>query len=115
MGEGYFQLTLDKEANARHCVELGVDQTQDPRISAHSPSINFDPSTNVSPSFTFSINPPNQIVQCTPTGLWWDNTTIQGIPSFLGVIPGGDSFVIPEGHITDVPAQGTGFSWTPSL
>ncbi|KDQ31955.1 hypothetical protein PLEOSDRAFT_154160 [Pleurotus ostreatus PC15] len=75
----------------------------------------FDPSTNVSPLFAFSINPPNQIVQCTPTRLWWDNTTVQGIPSFLGVIPGGRSFVVPEGPITDVPSQGTGFSWTPSV
>ncbi|KAF4564642.1 hypothetical protein EYR40_010809 [Pleurotus pulmonarius] len=75
----------------------------------------FDPSTNVSPSFAFSIDPPNQIVQCTPTRLWWDNTTVQGIPSFLGVIPGGESFVIPEGPITSVPSHGTGFSWTPSV
>ncbi|KAL4263627.1 hypothetical protein AB1N83_005800 [Pleurotus pulmonarius] len=75
----------------------------------------FDPSTNVSPSFAFSIDPPNQIVQCTPTRVWWDNTTVQGIPSFLGVIPGGESFVIPEGPITSVPSQGTGFSWTPSV
>ncbi|KAG9221626.1 hypothetical protein CCMSSC00406_0005539 [Pleurotus cornucopiae] len=75
----------------------------------------FDPLTSVSPSFAFSANPPNQIVQCTPTRLWWDNTTVQGTPSFLGVIPGGESFVIPEGPITDVPSQGTGFSWTPPV
>ena len=36
-------------------------------------------------------------------------------PNFLGVIPGGQSFAVPQGSITDVDSQGTGFSWTPSL
>ena len=36
-------------------------------------------------------------------------------PNFLGVIPGGQSFAIPQGDITDVTSEGTGFSWTPSL
>ncbi|KAJ8506896.1 hypothetical protein ONZ45_g10646 [Pleurotus djamor] len=75
----------------------------------------FDASQNVSPDFVFSIEPPNQVVQCQPTRLWWDNSTVQGIPSFLGVIPGGQSFSIPQGSITNVPSQGTGFSWTPSI
>ncbi|KAG5652090.1 hypothetical protein H0H81_006353 [Sphagnurus paluster] len=39
----------------------------------------------------------------------------QGTPNFLGLIPGGQSFAIPESEITNVPSQGTGFSWTPSL
>ncbi|KAF4583354.1 hypothetical protein EYR38_002104 [Pleurotus pulmonarius] len=80
----------------------------------------FDPSTNVSPSFAFSIDPPNQIVQCTPTRVWWDNTTVQGYVRCVLAAPtdpfkGGESFVIPEGPITSVPSQGTGFSWTPSV
>ncbi|KAJ7754444.1 hypothetical protein B0H16DRAFT_1458948 [Mycena metata] len=32
-----------------------------------------------------------------------------------GVIPGGDSFEIPQGAITNVPAEGTGFNWTAPL
>lgn len=36
-------------------------------------------------------------------------------PKFLGVIPGGQSFAIPEVEITNIQSQGTGFSWTPSL
>ncbi|KAF5379069.1 hypothetical protein D9615_005943 [Tricholomella constricta] len=75
----------------------------------------FDSTKNVSPEFVFSIEPPNQIVQCVPTRIWWDKTTVQGTPNFLGLIPGGQSFAIPESEITDVPSQGTGFSWTPSL
>ena len=109
----------------------------------------FDAKTNVSPDFYFSIQPVNQIVQCTDTRLWWNSSSVQGYvfflflfsfyvprlrkqnpnasfffffgkfinstPNFLGVIPGGQSFAIPEGNITDVPSQGTGFTWKPSL
>ncbi|KAF9489241.1 hypothetical protein BDN71DRAFT_1512320 [Pleurotus eryngii] len=75
----------------------------------------FDASTNVSPDFVFSIEPPNQIVQCAATRIWWDNSTVQGVPSFLGIIPGGQSFSVPQGSLSNVPSQGTGFSWTPSV
>jgi hypothetical protein len=37
------------------------------------------------------------------------------MPNFLGVIPGGESFAIPQGEITQMPSQGTGFSWTPNV
>lgn len=37
------------------------------------------------------------------------------IPNFLGVIPGGQSFAIPAGPITQVPEQGTGFSWVTNV
>jgi hypothetical protein len=36
-------------------------------------------------------------------------------PNFLGVIPGGQSFAIPQSQLSDVAEQGTGFSWTPNL
>ncbi|KAF8888637.1 hypothetical protein BD779DRAFT_1672291 [Infundibulicybe gibba] len=72
--------------------------------------------TTVQPDFTFSIEPPNQIVQCQSTRLWWDPSAhvVQGTPKFLGVIPGGQSFSIPQSAITNITGQGTGFSWTPS-
>jgi hypothetical protein len=38
----------------------------------------FNPASSVSPQFVFSIEPPNQIVQCTPTRIWWDKSTVQG-------------------------------------
>ncbi|KAF8626893.1 hypothetical protein AX15_004642 [Amanita polypyramis BW_CC] len=75
----------------------------------------FDPTKQVSPLFVFSIDPLNQIVQCQGTRIWWDSSVVTGIPNFLGVIPGGQSFSIPESNITNVQAQGTGFSWTPPL
>ncbi|GLB42253.1 hypothetical protein LshimejAT787_1102680 [Lyophyllum shimeji] len=84
-------------------------------VTGSSDSSCFDSTTNVSPLFPFSIEPPNQIVQCVPTRIWWDKSRVQGTPNFLGIIPGGQSFAIPEGQITDVPSQGTGFSWTPSI
>ena len=34
---------------------------------------------------------------------------------FKGVIPGGESFAIPQGTITNVTNEGTGFNWTPNV
>jgi len=84
-------------------------------VTSSSDNSCFDATTNVSPEFVFSIEPPNQIVQCVSTRIWWDKAKVKGTPNFLGLIPGGQSFAIPESQITDVPAQGTGFSWTPSI
>ncbi|PPQ69887.1 hypothetical protein CVT26_014150, partial [Gymnopilus dilepis] len=75
----------------------------------------FDSSKSVQPDFVFSIDPPNQIVQCQDTRLSWDPSTVQGTPNFVGVIPGGQSFAIPQGQITTIQSEGTGFSWTPSV
>ncbi|KAG6896394.1 hypothetical protein C0992_008603 [Termitomyces sp. T32_za158] len=52
---------------------------------------------------------------CVPTRIWWNNSTVVGETTFLGVIPGGQSFAIPESNITNIDSQGTGFSWTPNL
>lgn len=35
--------------------------------------------------------------------------------NFQGVIPGGESFSIPTGSLTNVTGEGTGFSWVPSV
>lgn len=77
----------------------------------------YDATQNVSPAFYFSISPLYQLVECQATRIWWDNSnnTIEGTPSFQGVIPGGQSFIVPEGSITNVAEEGTGFSWTPSV
>ncbi|KAM6503585.1 hypothetical protein JOM56_000528 [Amanita muscaria] len=85
------------------------------QITSSSDSSCFNAIQQVSPLFVFSIEPQNQIVQCQSTRIWWDNSTVQGTPNFLGVIPGGQSFSIPESQITNVQSEGTGFSWTPSL
>ncbi|KAJ7033738.1 hypothetical protein C8F04DRAFT_1104015 [Mycena alexandri] len=75
----------------------------------------FDSTKNVSPDFVYSIVPAGRIIQCEPTRIWWDPSTVQGQPKFQGVIPGGDSFGIPQGAITTVAEQGTGFNWTAPL
>jgi len=36
-------------------------------------------------------------------------------PNFQGVIPGGESFSIPVGTITNATDMGTGFQWTPAV
>ncbi len=36
-------------------------------------------------------------------------------PFFRGVIPGGQSLLVPQGPITTVAEQGTGYSWSPSI
>ncbi|KAG6918356.1 hypothetical protein DXG01_015005 [Tephrocybe rancida] len=84
-------------------------------VTTSSDSSCFDATTNVAPKFVFSIFPLNQIVQCVSTRIWWDNTTTTGKTNFLGIIPGGQSFTIPQSEITNVETQGTGFSWTPSI
>ncbi|KAJ7108474.1 hypothetical protein C8R44DRAFT_636338 [Mycena epipterygia] len=84
-------------------------------VGGSSDSSCFDASQNVSPDFVYSIVPSGVIAQCVPTRIWWDPTKVQGQPKFQGVIPGGDSFEIPEGALSNVSEQGLGFSWTPPL
>jgi len=68
--------------------------------------------TQVSPDFSFSITPANQLVQCVDTRIWWDPAAVQGNPQFYGVIPGGQSFQIQQGNLSTVPEKGYGFDWT---
>lgn len=84
-------------------------------VMSSSDSSCFNPNTTVTPDFPFNIYPTNQVVQCNASRLWWDPTQVEGTPSFQGVIPGGQSFSIPEGQITQVSNEGTGFSWIPSV
>ncbi|THU87554.1 hypothetical protein K435DRAFT_867164 [Dendrothele bispora CBS 962.96] len=75
----------------------------------------FDASHPVSPQWVFNIDPPQQIVQCQSTRLWWAPANVTGTPTFYGVIPGGSAFVIPESNINSQSGTGTGFSWTPNI
>ncbi|KAG2156797.1 uncharacterized protein EDB93DRAFT_1200684 [Suillus bovinus] len=84
-------------------------------VMSSSDSSCFNISTTVMPYFPFNIYPTNQVVQCNASRLWWDPTQVEGTPSFQGVIPGGQSFSIPEGQITQVSNEGTGFNWIPSV
>ncbi|KAF8531129.1 hypothetical protein JB92DRAFT_2853649 [Gautieria morchelliformis] len=78
--------------------------------SSNSSCLTTSPAT----SYSFQIIPNNAINQCQTTTLAWDNNT-QGDPSFLLVIPGGQSSRIDI--VNSGPALGgtTGFSWTPNL
>ncbi|EGN92853.1 hypothetical protein SERLA73DRAFT_98611 [Serpula lacrymans var. lacrymans S7.3] len=75
----------------------------------------FNPTKTVSPDFPFNIYPSGLVVQCSASRLWWNASQTQGDVTFQGVIPGGDSFSIPEGQITQNDSLGTGFSWTPTV
>ncbi len=44
-----------------------------------------------------------------------DTLPIFRTPNFVGVIPGGQSFSVPQGAITNQTSLGTGFTWKPSL
>ncbi|KAI3618056.1 hypothetical protein WG66_005743 [Moniliophthora roreri] len=75
----------------------------------------FDSSQPVQPPFFFNIDPPNVIAQCQSTRLWWDPNKVQGDLNFVGVIPGGQSFQIPTGTLSNQTSTGTGFNWTPNV
>ncbi|KAI6019848.1 hypothetical protein F5J12DRAFT_813617 [Pisolithus orientalis] len=84
-------------------------------VMSSSDSSCYNATENVSPDFPFNIVPSNQVVQCSPSRLWWDPSQVQGTVSFQGVIPGGQSFAIPAGTLSQVADEGTGFNWTASV
>ncbi|KAL0569778.1 hypothetical protein V5O48_012189 [Marasmius crinis-equi] len=76
----------------------------------------FDSTKSVQPTWFFHTDPNSQIVQCQKTRLWWTPSDVQGNVSFLGVIPGGQSFKIPQtSDATAKDGTGTGFDWTPNV
>ncbi|KAE9409676.1 hypothetical protein BT96DRAFT_962255 [Gymnopus androsaceus JB14] len=84
-------------------------------VETSSDSSCIDASQSVTPDWFLSIE--NQaIVQCTPARIFWNPSNVTGTPTFFGIIPGGDSFIIPEvGINTTTDGTGTGFSWTPNI
>jgi len=48
------------------------------QVGTSSDSSCFDATQNVSPYFVFSIEPPNQVVQCQAMRMWWDPSKVQG-------------------------------------
>ncbi|KAI0819402.1 hypothetical protein BC628DRAFT_1342240 [Trametes gibbosa] len=75
----------------------------------------FDTTTSVSPAFLFHTEPNGLLITCDTTRIWWEPSSIQGNTTFQGVIPGGESFQIPQGQTTAVTGQGVGFNWVPSV
>ncbi|KAJ7064833.1 hypothetical protein C8F01DRAFT_1128366 [Mycena amicta] len=84
-------------------------------VTSSSDASCFDASKNVAPTFVYNIDPSGVVAQCVQTRIWWDNSRVQGQPTFHGVIPGGDSFEIPQNNLSTVANEGFGFSWVPPL
>ncbi|KAM6490685.1 hypothetical protein JOM56_014028, partial [Amanita muscaria] len=75
----------------------------------------FDPTKAWPYPFYYGIGGDNQLTQCQPTRVWWNATNAQGTASFVGVVPGGQCFELPESSISVVQNQGPGFAWTPDI
>ncbi|KAF8624384.1 hypothetical protein AX15_005903 [Amanita polypyramis BW_CC] len=74
----------------------------------------FSTSNPYKPLFFYYVDP-GQLVQCQPVRVSWVAANVQGTPSFMGVIPGGQSFPIQVSNITGDAEGHTGFSWTTSI
>lgn len=93
----------------------------------------YSSSVVTSPPWVYSLFP-NSLTQCAGTRIWWaQDADVQGYvcyllrlmtalnccrtPYFQGVIPGGQSFSVPvpTDNLSVVPAEGIGFTWTPSV
>ncbi|KAI9458688.1 hypothetical protein BJY52DRAFT_420513 [Lactarius psammicola] len=72
----------------------------------------YDPTKSVRHAFVFYVEPTGGITQCESARWWWGRDTVDGNVNFYGVIPGGDSFNIPQGPLSTNAVTGTGFSWT---
>lgn len=64
------------------------------QVGDSSDSSCFDPTKNVSPDFVFSIEPPNQVVQCQPMRIWWDPAQVRGYVGIPHLGVGGISGVV---------------------
>ncbi|EAU89678.1 hypothetical protein CC1G_10705 [Coprinopsis cinerea okayama7 len=72
----------------------------------------YDPNVGSQVDFAIDFEPRNQITQCGVTRIFWPRKDqVQGPTQFYGVIPGGQSFEIPQGEVTDEIGFGTGFDW----
>ncbi|KAH8987813.1 hypothetical protein EDB92DRAFT_1801048 [Lactarius akahatsu] len=72
----------------------------------------YDTTKSVQGPWVFSVSPTGGITQCESVRLWWEQEFINGTVNFYGVIPGGNSFNIPQGSLSTNTDTGTGFNWT---
>jgi len=103
---------------------FGSGGTSNPTSVAQSSNSGcFNVSQAWSPDYWFYIGPPDivgaNVVQCTPTRIWWNLTAVvEGTPTFVGVIPGGVSISIaPDsaGITNSTTDEGIGFNWIPNV
>ena len=119
---------------------FGTGGTSTPvTVLSSSDSSCFDSTKSVQGPWVFSINPTGGITQCESVRLWWEQEFVNGcvhssavtLPflaisifdaflhitaystvNFYGVIPGGNSFNIPQSSLSTNNDTGTGFNWT---
>ncbi|KAF8269218.1 hypothetical protein EI94DRAFT_1024014 [Lactarius quietus] len=72
----------------------------------------YNSTQSVQAPWVFSVNPTGGITQCESVRLWWEPEDVNGTVKFYGVIPGGNSFNIPQGSLSTDNSTGTGFNWT---
>ncbi|KAI9438584.1 hypothetical protein H4582DRAFT_2111468 [Lactarius indigo] len=72
----------------------------------------YNTTQSVQGPWVFSVSPTGGITQCESVRLWWEQEFINGTVNFYGVIPGGNSFNIPQGSLSTNTDTGTGFNWT---
>ena len=93
----------------------------------------FDSTQQDSPEFTFSTS--GNIIECSPVQIYWTQSAVKryvvhayhqlcfaqltvvpnSTPDFQGIIPGGQSFTIPESNLSTLPGGSQGFTWIPPL
>ncbi|KAH9039230.1 hypothetical protein EDB84DRAFT_1675349 [Lactarius hengduanensis] len=71
----------------------------------------YDPTKGIQLPWLFYVEP-SGIIQCESVRWWWGQDLVNGTVNFYGVIPGGNSFNIPQGPLSTNAVTGTGFSWT---
>ncbi|KAI9438586.1 hypothetical protein H4582DRAFT_2076217 [Lactarius indigo] len=72
----------------------------------------YDPTKGIQLPWLFYVEPSGGITQCESVRWWWGQDLVKGTVNFYGVIPGGNSFNIPQGPLSTNTVTGTGFSWT---
>ena len=113
---------------------LGSGGTSTPvAVLGSSDSSCFNPTQGIELSFFFFVSPSGGIIQCETLQWYWQQNTVNGCVLYSsalslslwsqsltlrrtvklhGVIPGGNSFDIPQGPLYTNNATGTGFNWT---
>ncbi|ETW77988.1 hypothetical protein HETIRDRAFT_479158 [Heterobasidion irregulare TC 32-1] len=72
----------------------------------------YDSTKDVAGPWVFSTDPTGGLTQCESVRLYWNSALTNGTVSFVGVIPGGQSFSIPNSTLSTNSLTGTGFNWT---
>ncbi|KAH9171379.1 hypothetical protein EDB89DRAFT_1887153 [Lactarius sanguifluus] len=75
----------------------------------------YDSTKGIQLPWLFYVEPSGGITQCDSARWWWGQDLVNGTVNFYGVIPGGNSFIMPQGPLSTNNVTGTGFSWTADI